>query len=106
MEKKLFIVNVENNAPVHTIDAYSSRTMVHSQWTLSNGIVVLLSYYKVEYNDDTSMGHTYIYISPLFGYYDKTYFDVRDSLKLVKNAAETWRRCRKDGYLCDINYNL
>lgn len=106
MEKKLFIVNVENGTPVHTIDAYSSRTMVHSRWTLSNGIVVILSYYKVVYNNDTSMGHTYIYISPLFGHYDKTYFDVRDSLKLVKNAAEVWRRCRKDGYLCDINYNL
>jgi hypothetical protein len=106
MEKKLIIVKVETNTPVHTIDAYSSRTMIHSQWTLSNGIVILLSYYKVEYKDDASMCHTYIYISPLFGHYDKTYFEVRDSLKLVKNAAETWGRCRKDGYLCDINYNL
>lgn len=106
MEKKLIIVNVEKDAPVREMKCYGTMTTMHSKWTFNNGLVVFLTYHKVSYNDDALMGHTYVYISPLANYYDKSYFDVRDSLKIVKNAADAWKRCCKDGYKCEINYSL
>lgn len=105
MEKKLIIVKVEKDAPVHETRAYSTMTTMSSKWTLNNGLVVNLYYYKVTHKD-TDLSNIYIYVSPFSGYYDKSYFDVRDGLKLVKNAAEAWKKCRKDWYLCDIIYSL
>lgn len=106
MKKKLIIVNVEKDAPVHETKCYGTMTTIQSKWTFNNGLEVLLSYFKISYNDDALMGHIYVYISPLSNYYDKDYFEVRDSLKIVKNAADAWKRCCKDSYKCDISYVL
>lgn len=106
MEKKLIIVNVEKDAPVHETKCYGTMTTIQSKWTFNNGLEVLLSYFKISYNDDALMGHIYVYISPLFDYYDKSYLEVRDSLKIVRNAADAWKRCCKDSYKCDISYVL
>lgn len=106
MKKKLIIVNVEKDAPVHETKCYGTMTTIQSKWTFNNGLEVLLSYFKISYNNDALMGHIYVYISPLSNYYDKDYFEVRDSLKIVKNAADAWKRCCKDSYKCDISYVL
>ena len=106
MEKKLIIVKVENGAPVRKAKCYGTMTTMHSKWTFNNGLVVFLTYYKVSYNNDALAGHTYVYISPLFDYYDKSYLEVSNSLKIVKNAVDAWKKCCKDGYKCEINYSL
>lgn len=105
MEKKLFIVNVTHDAPVYEVKTYSTVISMSSKWTLNDGLVISLYYYKVTHRD-TGLSNTYIYVSPFSGHYDKPYFEVRDGLRLIKNAAEAWKKCRKDWYLCDIIYTL
>lgn len=101
---KIIVTNIEHTKVEREANAILIETLsVSAFWTLSNGLVIQVHYFKTG-----GFCRTYktISISPFMGYSDMPYTEVRNGLEHVMNAIQAWASCRHDKAEWEIYYSL